>query len=303
MSERALKQLVGALVIVVGVWLLASFLSRGSGAIRASGDIVDFFAGIDPDSLQVVRLGGGAGSVELRRVGSAWQADGFRADSATVARLMDSLRRMEVGDLVATNPANHQRMGVSADSALTFEVEVGGQKRTLLVGNQGPRFGTSYGRLPGEDDVYLLEGDLRVQVRRPLNDWRNKNIARVDTSRVARVEVERDGDAYTVVRGDSVWTLEGGGEADATQVRNILTELSTVLAAGFLTEADSVYALPRGGSNVAYAADGQVLADITLGSGEGERWARAAGDSVVYRLSTFRVGRLAPTLEAIRGGS
>ena len=171
------------------------------------------------------------------------------------------------------------------------------------MGKQGPRFGTAYGRLPGEDAVYVIEGDLRVHVRRRLDDWRDKEIVAIDSSRVSRIEVERDGDAYTLVRGDSAWSFEDGGEVDAFQVRNVLIELSSMIASGFLTEEDSLFALPQGGSNIAYSTDGDVLAEVTIGSGEGERWARTVGVDIVYRLSTFRVGRIAPTRDAVEPGS
>ena len=302
MSDRGLKRLVGALVVVVAIWLVTSLLSGGDGSIRATGDIAGLFDDVSRESITGVRVSGPSGEMELRRANGAWRANGFEADTSAISRLLSTATATRVGDLAATNPANHERMGVSADSAVVFELEVDGVTRTLLVGKQGPRFATAYGRLPDDDQVYLLEGDLRVQLRRPLTDWRNKDIVTVDSSLVARIEIERDGDAYTLVRGDSTWTLEDGGEADPTQVRNVLSELTTVLAAGFLTEGDSLYALPPGGSNVAYSAAGDVLSEVTIGTGEGERWARAAGDSVVYRLSTFRVGRLAPTLDEIRSG-
>ena len=115
------------------------------------------------------------------------------------------------------------------------------------VGKTGPRFGTAYGRLPDEDEVYLIEGDLRVHVARRLDDWRNKEVVAIDTSRAVRLEVERDGEEYALVRGDSVWTFEDGGEADALQVRNILSEFSSMIASGFVPETDSLYALPQGG--------------------------------------------------------
>lgn len=303
MSDVTLKRLVGALAIAIAVWAVAALLSRGGGSIGASGGIAEVFADLDRESITRVHVTTPDGTMELRRDDETWHANGFEADTSTIGRLLAAIATTEVGDLAAANPSNHARMGVSADSAVTLELEVDGVTRTVLIGDQGSRFETAYARLPNEDEVYVLEGDLRVQLRRPLDDWRNKNIAVVDTSVVARIEIARDGDAYALVRGDSVWTLDGGGEADATQVRNVLTELSTVLAAGFLEEGDSLASLPEGGSNVAYSAEGDVLSDITFGSGEGERWARAEGDSVVYRLSTFRVGRLAPTLDQIRPGS
>jgi hypothetical protein len=303
MSERTLKQLVGALVVAVAVWLVVSLVSGGGGSIGASGEAAEFFEGIAVSSVDAARFTSVAGSTELRRLDGRWTANGFPADSGTVARFLEALADMRLGDLAATNPSNHARMGVSDDSATTFEIDLAGATRALLVGKQGPRFGTGYGRFPGEDQVFVIEGDLRAHAQRRLDDWRDKEVVSVDTSLVVRIEVERDGTDYALVRGDSLWLLEDGGQADQAQVRNILAELSSMQSSGFLIETDSLYALPQDGATRAYADSGEVLAEITIGSGEGERWARRAGSEIVHRVSTFRIGRIAPTREAIGPGS
>lgn len=302
MSDRTLKLLVGALAVAVALWAVASLISGGGGAIGATGEAARFFEGVDSSSIESLRMDGPTGAVELTRAAGGWRVNGWEAGPSTVDRFLTALAEAEIGDLAATNPANHARMGVSADSAVTLELRTDGGSRTLLVGDQGPRFGTAYGRLPDRDEVYVIEGDIRGHVRRGVDEWRDTEILAVDTASVARVEIERDGDAYALVRGDSVWTFEGGDPVDPLQARNVLTELASMIAAGFLTEGDSIYRLPQGGSSIAYAADGSVLAEVTVGTGDGERWVRAAGDSVVYRLSTFRVGRLVPTRETLAPG-
>lgn len=303
MSERTLKQLVGALIVVVALWGVTALFSGGAGSIAASGDIAKIFAGLDESSIDAVRMSRRDAPVELLRQGGAWTVNGFASDSLSVARFFAVLPGLEIGELVATNAANHDRMGVSDDSATTVEFDVSGGPRTLLIGKGGRRFGTSYARLPGDDDVYLVEGDLRAHVNRRLDDWRSKRMSAVDSSRVDRLQVEREGDAYTLVRADTVWTFEDGNEADANAVRGILSELARLMATGFVAESDSIGALPRGASIVAYSGAGELLAEITLGSGDGDRWGRAAGDEVTYRVSSFRVGRVAPKREDVEAGS
>jgi hypothetical protein len=301
MSERTLKQLVGALAVVAGLWLVASFVSGGGGAIDAPTGLRATFEGVDETSVEAVRFIRPEDTVELRREAGAWRVNGWQADSGSVVRLFDAVAETSVGDLMATNPANHERMGVSGDSARTIEIEIGGATRTLLVGNQGPRFSTAYARLPGEDEVYLLEGGLRAHITRRLDDWRNRRVIAIDTSGVNRISVRRDDDSFTVVRGDSAWTFADGSEAVARQVQSILGELSgSLVGSGVLAEGDSLAALPSGGYTVAYSETGDVLAEITVGRGTGERWTMAAGDSVRYRIASFRVNMITPTLESVR---
>lgn len=303
MTERTLKRLVGALAIVAGLWIVAELVSGGSGAISVSGELARIFDGVDAESLEAVRMQRGDATISLERDGERWTVNGFPADSGAVQRLLDEVPELRVGDLVAANPANHPRMGVSDDSAVVVELVVGGEGRTILVGDAGRRFGTSYVRAPGADEVYLLEGGLGAHARRGLDQWRNRTLVAIDSAAVARVEVEKDGDAYALVRGDSVWTFESGEGVRTTAVQGILAELARLVASGFVAEGDSIAALPRASRTVAYDADGQVLAEVTIGEGTGERWARTSGDEYVYRVSTFRADRVAPPREDVEAGS
>jgi hypothetical protein len=307
MSETRLKQLVGALAVVVVLWLVASVVSRaGDGAIGAGQDVAAFFDGLDAASVNSVRIERPGDTIELVAEGGAWRVNGLRSDSGSVVRFFETLTGAAVGDLAATNPANHERMGVSADSARTLELIVGESTRTLLFGKEGPRVATIYARLPDQDDVYVVEGGLWAHLTRQLDDWRNRRMLAIDTSRVARIAVNRDGDAFTLIRADTAWTFEDGSAARPSQVRSVLGELGGGLVASrFVPDSDTLSTRPAGGSTVAYSATGEVLAEVTVGRGLGEegagdRWGMVGGDSVRYRLPGFRVNLIVPTLESVR---
>ena len=301
MSERALKQLVGALVVVGVLWLITALLTGRGGAPGASSEVGSFFEGASEASLTAVRMVHGGDSVELRRSGERWTVNGYVPDSASVARFWEDLEAAEVESLVAGNPANHARMGVASDSAARVQLVTGGDTRTLLVGHQGSRYATAYVRLPDADDVYLLGGNLRPHVVRTLADWRDKRIVAVDTAAVRRLEVRRDQDRYTLVRGDSAWTFQDGGEVSGGGARDILLELRDMRASGFLEPSDSIAQRAEGATVVAIGMEGDTLASLSIGSGTGDRWARAAGDSILYRITSFRADRIAPTRERIGG--
>lgn len=301
MSARTFKQLVAALLVVAISWGLASLFSRGGGdSIAATGEIATFFDGVNESSISAVRMAGGAGEIELLPSGDSWTVNGWAIDSGSVTRFFDTLEEAQVGDLVAANPANHRRMGIATDNASRIELEVDGLSRTLLMGTQGPRFSTSYIRLPEADEVYLLESNLSTHMARNLDDWRNRKMIAIDTSRVVRLDVQRDGDGFTLVRGDTAWTFEDGTPVNALQVGSMLQELSgSLIASRFVEDGDSIGNSPQGGSTVAYAGSGDVLAEVSIGSGENDLWATVTGDSVTYRLPQFRADLITPRLESI----
>lgn len=303
MSERTLKRLLAVLGAVAVLWLIVfTVSSRDSGAeTEITGPIAAFFEGATDSTLTAVRLAHPTASVELRRVDGSWVVNGFRSDSGAVARFFQTLGDTEVDGLAASNPSNHARMGVDADTSATLELEAGGSTRRLLVGLDGPRAGTIYARIPDEDAVYLLESGIRSYLYRGLDDWRNRRMLAIDTSQVRRITVQRDADSFALVRADSVWTFEDGGATDTRQVQSLLNELGGGLVASrFIPPGDSIGALPQGGATVAYSAWGEQLAAVAVGSGSGDRWATAAGDSVRYRIPSFRVDAIVPTLESLR---
>ena len=301
MSARTFKQLVAALLVVAISWGLASLFSRGGGdSIAATGEIATFFDGVNESSISAVRMAGGAGEIELLPSRDSWTVNGWAIDSGSVTRFFDTLEEAQVGDLVAANPANHRRMGIATDNASRIELEVDRLSRTLLIGTQGPRFSTSYIRLPEADEVYLLESNLSTHMARNLDDWRNRKMIAIDTSRVVRLDVQRDGDGFTLVRGDTAWTFEDGTPVNALQVGSMLQELSgSLIASRFVEDGDSIGNSPQGGSTVAYAGSGDVLAEVSIGSGENDLWATVTGDSVTYRLPQFRADLITPRLESI----
>jgi hypothetical protein len=303
MSDRVLKQLVGALAVVVAIWAVTSLFSNDSGSIAASGEITEFFDGLDAQTVSVVRIDGPDGVAELVRTSDGWTSNGFRADRNAITELIGVVEGAQIGELVATNPSNHDRMGVSADSAITVVFEGDGEPRTILIGKRGRAFATSYVRLPGEDEVFLLDGDLQAQVIRRLESWRDRTMIALDTSIVSTLTVERGGAEYTVRRADDAWTLEDGGVADQRAVDAVLSELSGLVATGFLAEGDSISSFEPEGVLRAYSESGDELAEVSMGSGSGDRWARTTADDYIYRVSSFRIGRVLPTREDLEPGS
>ena len=304
MSEKTLKMLVGSLVIIAGLWVLvALFSSQGGGGTVATGAVAGFFDDISEVSVTSVRMNGPDHNAELSGGLGNWTMNGYRADSAAVFRFWASVLTFEVGDLAASNPNNHDRMGLSVAEGWSIEFDMDQTTKTILVGDAGPRPSTTYVKLPEQDEVYILEGDLRTHVRRLPNEWRSKRVVGTDTAAVSRVEIQREADSYTLVREDSLWTLEDGSEINLSTMNGIMSELANLLAVGFLEEGDSLEVMDQGGVTTAYDQSGDVLARVAIGTGDSDRWARAARDTIIYRIGSYRVDRIAPKLESIKSGS
>ena len=289
MSEKTLKQAIYFLAAVTALYLLTTLLNQGgSGAPSGGNELAEALEAAAETTDRVV-FSGPERTVTLERATDGWTVNGYLADSVAVARFWDALSGSRVGDVAATNPANHGRLGVTADSAWTLTI---GQEDRLLLGHAGPQFGTAYVRLPDADEVYVLRGDLRSTATRPLADWRDKLVLAVDTALVAAVEVRRDGDTRRWERGDSTWS-EGGGDADETEIRNLLQELAGFQATGFAADSVAMQETPDRQVR-AFDAAGNEMASVSLDEGDGNLRALSDQSPYVFEVPSWRADRIAP---------
>ncbi len=290
MSEKTLRMALYCLVAVTALYVAVTLLGGGgNGSVAADPALAEAFGEMAGESHTRFDIAGPRDTVRLEREVDGWTVNGFKADSSAVSRFLRAVDEVEIATVAATNPANHGRLGVTADSAWALAA---GDGPTVLLGNTGNRFRTAYARLPDEDRVSLIEGDLRSAAARSLVDWRDKMILRVDTATVAGITVVRDGGTLAYERQDSSW-ISGGDEADATTVRNILQELANMRASGFAPEDVSMPDEPER-TVVAVDAEGSELASLALSEGDGNFRVTSADSPYIFEIPTFRANRVAP---------
>lgn len=299
MSEKALRVLVGTLAGLALLYGLVLLTTRRSSSVGvADGRLAAILERIEPESVASVTIRGPTTALELGRSDGGWTVSGYPADTAAVARLWRAVEEAAVGSVVATNPANHERLGVSEDSAwvVTFRNDGGGAD-TVLIGKSGTQFGSAYGRATGDDAVVTIRGDVRGAVARDLTDWRDKTIATVDTAAVQSVSISRSGSAVTLAREAGTWRV-GDQAADSLTVQDLLRELAGLRATGFAPDTASVPDEDRRSLLLATAA-GDTLASIVFGEREGQFLVQATPGGTVFRLPRWRVDRLTPEQDAL----
>ena len=290
MSEKTLRMALYSLVAVTALYAGVTLMrGGGNGSVAADSALAEALAEMAGESHTRYDITGPRDTLRLERDVDGWTVNGFAADSGAVSRFLRAVKDVEIASVAAANPANHGRLGVTADSAWSLGT---GDGRAVLLGKTGNRFRTAYARLPDQDLVSLIEGDLRSAAARSLVDWRDKMILRLDTALVASIAITRDGETAVYARQDSSWTLDGD-EADATTVRNVLQELANMRASGFAPEDVSMPDEPER-TVVAVDTDGTELASLELAEGDGNFRVTSADSPYVFEVPTFRANRVAP---------
>jgi hypothetical protein len=299
MSSRALRYLLVLLAALAVLYAILTLSGRADSSDPAGPVAVALEDLRAADVTGIDILGPAGESVALARTDEGWTANGFGADSAAIQRMLTASGEAKAGDRVSTNPANHERLGVTSDSAwhVTFSL-VTGTETGILLGKPGPSFNAAYIRLPEQDDVYLVTGDLRAAAARPLDEWRDKLIAAVDTTAVDAIHLERDSTRYSIIRTDSAWTMAGLDlPADPAAMGDLLGELSDLRATGFFDQGLAESADDGGPvllRLVAVGAAADTLLELEAAEREAAYQVRAVDATAVYQLPAWRVDRLIP---------
>ena len=248
--------------------------------------------------MSAVRIAGPGQTVTLQRGGDAWTVNGNRADTATVTRLWRALAGAEVGRVVATNPDNHERMGLSADSAWTVEFTLAdGSTASLVVGKVGPNFPSGFVRLPEQDEVVVVSGDFRPTVVLSVTDWRDKTILRVDTAAVVSIVLESGEGVHVAERADSSWSVDGD-PANVNTIRSLLGALSSLDAQGFVE--DGIAAEEDPIRVIALGAAADTLAIVLVTEAPDSHHARTPAEATVFEITRSIGNRLTPDIAALR---
>jgi hypothetical protein len=306
MQLKAIFAVLGTLLLVyAGIRLLGGTDGR-VGAGRDLGALI----GPEVDLIRVSGPETGA-DVELSRDGNEWTVNGYPADTALVREALAGLDTARVGRLAARSAANHARLGVANDSSRL--VEIGPASDPALgfhLGNRG-RDGR-FVRFAGEDEVYVVPEASVGMLDREADEWRDRQIAALDTSRVIGITVERRDEAERAVLertvsedGASTW-IENGVAADSGAVENVLSAVADLRADGFPSDSvafaadfeSPVARLELQDSEEVGAPPGLSLLFLTAPDAH-DFLVRRSDDPLVYRLSVAQIERLLPSRDRL----
>jgi len=301
MSESTLRRIMIALAVLAVAWIVVMLGRRGGGS-RASDQLAQALQRLQQDTARGFTITAAGGEpIEIARTDGAWTVNGMPADSDAVNRLRHAVSGAAVGDLVSTSAGNHERLGVGTDSAWALAVRAGDQNHTFLLGKSAQRTGYTYVRLPDNEQTWEVSGDLRAAAAHPLADWRDKVLARVDTTAVARIEIARNDTAYVLTRTGAGWTLDGAA-ADSTAVHGVLSQLVRFTATSVAPDT-ATFDGPDRRRVVAISTAGDTAADLEFAGGEYIWRGRATGHATLYAVASYAIDRLTPPLATVTKGT
>ncbi|MCZ6856814.1 MAG: DUF4340 domain-containing protein [Gemmatimonadetes bacterium] len=298
MSRDRLQPIVMALGVLLLLWGVVEIF-RGEFD-EAAGDFqIPRVTEQDADSVVFERV---ADTVVLVKQENDWTVNGHAAAPNGVSDFFEQFENAPPGQLVAQSFDTHGRLAIDDSTARAFRIFGNGETLAyMLVGKRARSSQESYFRQPGDASVYSVRTRIAMYVDRNVHDWRDRSIARIDTSVVSSAEIQVGSQSYVLRREDDGWQL-GSEAADSAQVVTFLREYATITAMDFHgPDSDSVdFDQPDRHALLRNAA-GNILVELAFDSTTSGYWVRKTGDSIIYRLSNFTVNRMTPSDSTLRG--
>src|ERR1051326_4757762 len=140
--------------------------------------VLDFEA----DDIDNVKIADGAKELEAQKSGEDWQLKkpiDAKADTSEISSFTSSLRFARANSFPEP-PVNAKAAGLEPPAVtITLHDAKAKAERTLLIGKMSST-DRYYARDASRDTIFIIDKEIADKARRPLFDWRDKSVAKVD---------------------------------------------------------------------------------------------------------------------------
>jgi hypothetical protein len=271
--NRTQQILVGVLVVQI-VLAVALFWPRSAPTSAGGAPLL----GLKAEDITSLTLRDSQGdNVKLAKSGAQWvlpAAGDYPADATKIVQAIAELVEMKADRLVVETPAAHKRLQVADDSfARRIDVETSSGTKTVYLGTSGG-VGSTYVRLEGQNQVYLVSGLDDWQLAADAQSWTNPVYFTVPQSDVVGMTLSNANGRFAFAKGsDGKWGLEGmtpGETVNPESVQGLLSTASYVTLAQPLGKTeDPAFGLSQPSAIVTLvtkAESGEKTYTLTVGS-------------------------------------
>lgn len=226
-----------AAIAVAG--LVGRFLLAGSDELSLKGLLP-----ISPEVVDEVTLEAGSEKTTIRRRDNDWLLVGDRTESAFIQRLAvfwGTVNLVDGAQLIARNPANHERMGVDDDQGVLVSFYLGDalQEELIFSSVWSEEAQLCYVRRPQGEEVYGVPCGFGQIFDASPYSWRDPIIAQLPRTELDSLTFTYPDDTFVLRRAGPGWVVEAEGQqfsANPLQVETMLQLVEFVVAQGFVQD-------------------------------------------------------------------
>jgi Domain of unknown function (DUF4340) len=181
----------------------------------------------EPDDIDNVKITESAKELEAQKSGDDWQLKkptDTKADTGEISTFTNSIRFARVNSF-PDPPVDAKAAGLEPPAIkITLHDNKAKADRILLIGKTS---GTDkyYARDVSRDVIFIIDKEIAEKARRPLFDWRDKSITKIDRERIDKIEIQRGAEMISLLKTGSEWKLPDNKKLQWDKVSGMLNTL------------------------------------------------------------------------------
>jgi hypothetical protein len=181
----------------------------------------------EADDIDNLKISEGSKELEAQKAGEDWQLKKpieTTADKSEISTFTSSIRFARVNSF-PDPPVDAKTAGLDMPAIkITLHDNKAKADRTLLIGKTSST-DRYYARDASRDTIFIIDKEIADKARRPLFDWRDKAITKVDRDKIDKIEIQRGAEMITLLKAGSDWKLPDNKKAQWDKASGMLNAL------------------------------------------------------------------------------
>ncbi len=182
------------------------------------------FESDDIDGAQISEAGK---EIELQKSGEDWQLKkpiDTKADSGDITTFISAIRFARATSF-PDPPVDAKTAGLDPPAVrITLHDGKAKADRVLLIGKTAEK-DRYYARDASRDTIFIIDKEIPDKARRPIFDWRDKTITKLDRDKIDKIEIARGADTLAILKAGSDWKLSDGKKVQWDKVSGMLNSV------------------------------------------------------------------------------
>jgi len=179
------------------------------------------------DDIDNVKIVEGTKELEAQKSGDEWQLKkpvDTKADSSEISSFTSAIRFARVNTF-PDPPVDAKTAGLDAPALkITLHDNKAKADRTLLIGKTSST-DRYYARDASRETIFIIDKEITEKARKPVFDWRDKSIAKIDRDKIDKIEILRGTEMITLLKSGSDWKLPDEKKLQWDKVSGMLNAL------------------------------------------------------------------------------
>lgn len=293
-----LKNTIFLLALALALIIFIRFYESNQLTSQEAKERADRVVSFDRDKVDAITIKNSEGKIELRRgEGGQWSLTEpvkDRADTLAISQLFTTAESLHHDAVIGNEKKGAERDELKEYGLTNSEtkLKLAGKERTfeLLIGKDAAVEGKVYVKVGGENPVYVVGKDLKDQISKKVDDFRDRKLTDVNTARVNKVTIKSAAGEIELEKKDLHWSLMKPLRArgDDARIGDLVSQAATARIEAFIRDAanPSAYGLQEPRATISLWSEDEARASVLeLGA-----HAKDTDKDKVYAKSSSRDG-------------